>query len=111
VTRVLTCRELVELVTDYLDGALPPARHAEVVAHLADCADCLRYLAQLQTTRELVAGQQSPGLSADDRAAAVAAFQDWCGAVHVAAAPRRRTRWWSRVSHHDRQAEDGLDAR
>jgi anti-sigma factor RsiW len=52
---MLTCRELVEVVTDYLEGALPAGRHAEVVAHLEGCEDCLRYLAQLQATRRVIA--------------------------------------------------------
>ena len=95
---MVTCRELVELVTDYLDGALPPARRAEVVAHLEGCADCLRYLAQLQATRQVLTGTASLGLHPDDRAAALAAFQAWCAAEHVAPADVRR-RWWRRVGH------------
>jgi len=94
---MVTCRELVELVTDYLDGALPPERRAEVVKHLGDCADCLRYLAQLQTTRQVLAGAASPALSPDDRAAALAAFQAWCAAEHVAPGDVRRP-WWRRVA-------------
>lgn len=52
---VLTCRELVELVTDYLEGALNPDAEREFVAHLAECGDCLRYLAQIQQTVRLLA--------------------------------------------------------
>jgi anti-sigma factor RsiW len=40
------CNELVELVTDYLDGALPPDRRAEVDAHLEICAGCREVVAQ-----------------------------------------------------------------
>lgn len=52
---VLTCRELVELVTDHLEGALHPDAQREFVAHLAECEDCLRYLAQIQQTVRLLA--------------------------------------------------------
>jgi anti-sigma factor RsiW len=46
----LACRELVELVTDYLEGALAPAERARFEAHLADCPGCERYLEQLRAT-------------------------------------------------------------
>jgi anti-sigma factor RsiW len=36
----LRCRELVELVTDYLEGALAPAERARFEAHVADCPGC-----------------------------------------------------------------------
>lgn len=52
---MLTCRELVELVTDHLEGALPETHHREVRDHLLDCADCLRYLGQIQVTSRLLA--------------------------------------------------------
>ena len=46
----LECRELVELVTAYLDGALTPEDEQQVVAHLATCDGCSAYLAQIETT-------------------------------------------------------------
>ena len=46
----LECRELVELVTAYLDGALSPEDEQQVVAHLATCDGCTTYLAQVETT-------------------------------------------------------------
>ena len=46
----LTCRELVELVTDYLEGALPSTERARFEAHLADCDDCPLYLGQMRLT-------------------------------------------------------------
>jgi predicted anti-sigma-YlaC factor YlaD len=50
----MDCRELVELVTDYLEGALPGAHADEVEAHLRECVDCLRYLGQIQLTARLL---------------------------------------------------------
>jgi anti-sigma factor RsiW len=44
--RDVPCNELVELVTDYLDGALPAERRAEVEAHLSICAGCREVVAQ-----------------------------------------------------------------
>ena len=46
----LTCRDVVELLSDHLEGALSAAQRARVEAHLAACPDCLAYLAQLRTT-------------------------------------------------------------
>jgi anti-sigma factor RsiW len=40
----LTCREFVELIYDYLLGALGPGRTAEMNAHLAACPSCVAYL-------------------------------------------------------------------
>ena len=46
----LTCRELVGLVTDFLEGVLPPRRRARVHVHLACCVSCRRYLDQMRLT-------------------------------------------------------------
>jgi anti-sigma factor RsiW len=50
----LTCQELVELVTDYFEGALEPADRARFEAHVAGCPGCDAYLGQMQTTLETV---------------------------------------------------------
>lgn len=48
----LSCRELVELATEYLDGALPASTREQFEAHAAECGGCERYLEQLlQTVR------------------------------------------------------------
>lgn len=48
--RDIACQELVELVTEYVENALPPAEVAAVEQHLDDCDACLRYLRQLRAT-------------------------------------------------------------
>ena len=50
----MDCQELVELVTDYLEGVLAGSRAHEVEAHLQECVDCLRYLGQIQLTSRLL---------------------------------------------------------
>jgi predicted anti-sigma-YlaC factor YlaD len=50
----LTCRELVEIVSDYLEGALPEADRARFDAHLETCEGCRRYLDQMRTTIRVV---------------------------------------------------------
>jgi anti-sigma factor RsiW len=49
----LPCQEVVEMVTDYLEGALPPADHSRFEAHLAGCPHCTEYLAQMRETIRL----------------------------------------------------------
>ena len=46
----LTCQELVELVTDYLEGALSERDRARFEAHLLDCDECPIYLEQIRVT-------------------------------------------------------------
>jgi anti-sigma factor RsiW len=75
---MLTCQELVELITDFVEGALDDERHAEAAAHLSDCEDCLRYVSQLQQTGRVLASMPADTLSAPDRAALVATYRDWC---------------------------------
>jgi anti-sigma factor RsiW len=50
--RWVTCQELVELVTDYLEGVLPDSEVAAVEHHLSLCPPCRRYLAQMRATIE-----------------------------------------------------------
>jgi anti-sigma factor RsiW len=58
--RDVVCREAVELVTDYLEDALPQPRRRRFEAHLAHCPDCPEYLAQVRAVVAL-AGRVTPG--------------------------------------------------
>jgi anti-sigma factor RsiW len=49
----VTCRELIAVLDDYLDGALPEDARANLEQHLADCAPCRAYLATYRRTREV----------------------------------------------------------
>ena len=49
----LSCRELVELVTDSFEDALPPEQRARFEAHVAECDACATYLEQMRTTLAL----------------------------------------------------------
>jgi anti-sigma factor RsiW len=54
--RDLVCQQAVELVTDYLEGALSRADRRRFEAHLAGCPHCTEYLAQMRATIELTGG-------------------------------------------------------
>jgi anti-sigma factor RsiW len=72
----IACRELVELVTDYLEGALPAAEHASFEAHIARCDHCGAYLEQMRVTLR-VAGHIDPDdLDPDVEQSLLAVFKD-----------------------------------
>jgi predicted anti-sigma-YlaC factor YlaD len=48
----LTCQDVVELVTAYLENALPPADRKRFETHLSGCAGCRNYLDQMRRTIE-----------------------------------------------------------
>lgn len=49
----MTCRELIDVLADYLEQSLPGDVAAELERHLADCAPCRAYLATYARTREI----------------------------------------------------------
>jgi len=55
----LSCRELVELVTDYLEGALSPEETGRFEEHIGRCTGCAAYLEQIRQTIAL-AGRLTP---------------------------------------------------
>ncbi len=73
----MTCREFVELVTDYLDGALSPADLERFEHHLALCPGCDTYLEQIRRTVSEVGRVEEEDLSADARTRLLGAFRDW----------------------------------
>ena len=72
----MTCQELVELVTDYLEGALSREDVARFDEHLAACPGCETYLAQVETTIAL-ARASGDQVEADDVSPLLDAFRDW----------------------------------
>ena len=75
----LVCREFVELVTDYLEGALPDHDRARFEAHLAECDGCAGYLEDMRHMIETL--RDLPAVPPDDatREALTRAFQDLRG--------------------------------
>lgn len=49
----MTCRELIDILDDYLDGALSEDLRGDLERHLEDCAPCRAYLATYRKTREV----------------------------------------------------------
>jgi anti-sigma factor RsiW len=73
----LTCRELVELVTDYLEGALPESERARFEGHIAACEHCTAYLEQMRDTIAIVGAIEPGALEPHMERELLAAFRDW----------------------------------
>jgi anti-sigma factor RsiW len=73
----MACQELVEVITDYLEGTLPAPDRARFEAHLALCDPCVVYLAQMRETIAVVGRVPLSGLSAPAREELLDAFRGW----------------------------------
>jgi anti-sigma factor RsiW len=71
----MTCAELVELVTAFLDGALDPETEQRFVEHLALCDGCETYLAQMRRTIAEVGAVEPESLSDETRDRLLQAFR------------------------------------
>lgn len=72
----LTCQELVELVTDYLEGALDADATARFEQHLAACPGCETYLNQMKETASRLGEIPVETLSEDMQTTLLSAFRD-----------------------------------
>ena len=73
----LTCQELVEIVSDYLEGALPEAERERFDAHLETCEGCRRYLDQMRTTVRVVGTLSEDDLDPGARDQLLQLFREW----------------------------------
>jgi anti-sigma factor RsiW len=76
-TEALSCQELVELVTDYLEGALSASDLRVFEAHLAVCPHCGEYLEQLRETIRRTGTLTPEDLSPHVELALMQAFRTW----------------------------------
>lgn len=58
--RDVVCRQLVEMVTDYLEGDLDPVERTAVRAHLEQCGHCQGYVEQVRRMLELTVRTDEP---------------------------------------------------
>jgi predicted anti-sigma-YlaC factor YlaD len=73
----LSCQEVVELVTDYLEGVLPDNERGRFEEHLRGCDGCRQYIEQMRTTIRL-AGESSPrDMSTEAERSLLGAFRNW----------------------------------
>jgi anti-sigma factor RsiW len=73
----LTCRELVELVTDWLEGKLPPHERARFEAHLVACEACRAHLQQMRHLLDATGRLAEEDVPPAARDALLHAFRAW----------------------------------
>jgi len=73
----LTCRELVRLITEYLDGAMAPRERVEFERHVATCHPCRGYLAQMQRVLQATGRLGEESLTPEAERTLLTAFRDW----------------------------------
>ena len=73
----LTCQELVELVTDYLENRLALPERLRFEEHLALCAGCGTYFHQMRSTLKALAHMPSPKLPVEIKSELMEAFRRW----------------------------------
>jgi len=73
----MKCREVVELMTDYLEGALSAADAARFEEHIAGCDGCTAYLEQMRTARRLTGRLAYEPVPDALREELVSAFRTW----------------------------------
>lgn len=73
----MSCQELVELVTAYLEDALSPEDRRRFESHVAECEMCRVYVAQIRTTIRLAGSATPDDLSPEAERDLLAAFRSW----------------------------------
>jgi anti-sigma factor RsiW len=73
----ITCQELVELVTDYFEGALPARDRARFERHIDGCDYCTNYLEQMRVTIRVLGRLPEESITPEARDALLDTFRAW----------------------------------
>jgi anti-sigma factor RsiW len=73
----MQCREVVEVVTGYLEGTMPVHDRERFEAHLQDCPYCVEYVEQMRTTIDVLGGIGPESIGPELQAELLHAFRDW----------------------------------
>jgi anti-sigma factor RsiW len=73
----LTCEELVEIVTEYLEGGLTDAERERFEEHVVACDGCANYLDQIRVTIEIAGRVTVDDLMEETKNELLAAFRYW----------------------------------
>lgn len=73
----MTCKELVEVVSDYLEGRLPANDRRRLEEHLDECPYCAEYIDQMRLTIAALGELSEDALSPEARGELVEAFRGW----------------------------------
>ena len=73
----IVCRELVELVTPYLENAMPAHERALLEQHLAECDGCQTYVQQMRLTIQAIGHVPDEAITSQTREQVLAIFRAW----------------------------------
>jgi len=73
----LSCQEVVELVTDYLEQALLPEKRIQFEEHIADCPGCLTYIEQIQQTIVMLRNLAKQPMFPETKQELLEIFRNW----------------------------------
>jgi anti-sigma factor RsiW len=73
----MNCKELVELVTEYLEGTLPPTERERFETHLDACSGCTHYLQQMRQTIHTLGQLTEETIDLQTRAELLQVFKNW----------------------------------
>ena len=71
------CREVVELATEYLEGAMTPEQMTRFELHLNLCDGCFNFVEQVRTTAAMARVLSEEEIPDETREKLVEAFRDW----------------------------------
>jgi anti-sigma factor RsiW len=77
----LVCQQVVELISDYIEGTLPRSQRRRLEAHLADCEHCTEYLAQMRETIRLTGTLGTHDLTPQMREDLAELYRRWRGSA------------------------------
>jgi anti-sigma factor RsiW len=73
----MACRELVKVISAYLDGTLPASDRRRFDEHLEECPYCVNYLDQMRETIAALGDLTPESIAPERRQEIVQAFADW----------------------------------
>lgn len=73
----MSCEELLELTTDYLDDALPQKKRSLFESHLTQCTICVEYLKQMKIAIEITGSLRNEPVDEAAREGLKSAFREW----------------------------------
>jgi predicted anti-sigma-YlaC factor YlaD len=73
----MSCRELVDVITEYLEGTMDPFDRVRFEAHLDECPYCVNYLEQMRETIAVLGELTEESIGTEARGELLAAFRGW----------------------------------
>jgi anti-sigma factor RsiW len=72
-----TCKEVVELATEYADGVMPPEQMTQFEMHLNFCDGCFTFVEQIRSTAAMAGRLSEEQIPEATKAKLLTAFRDW----------------------------------